>query len=69
MMERNKDWQFDVECNECGDVIYSRYSGELRSCSCGAVIIDQTPHYQRFIGDPKNFKFTMENKNNNDSTE
>lgn len=35
----------------CQDVIYSKYSGQYVSCKCCKVSIDQTPHYQRVIGD------------------
>lgn len=51
-----EDWQADVECNKCGDVIYSKYDGEFTTCKCGAISVDQTPYYTRYIGDPENFK-------------
>lgn len=62
MSETLKPWQHKVECVQCGDVIWSRYSGEFRTCKCGAIAIDSTPHYTRYIGNPGDFK-----RNNNDS--
>lgn len=35
----------------CEDVIYSRHSGQFVPCKCGKVAVDQTPHYQRVIGE------------------
>lgn len=34
----------------CNDVLYSRFPGEFRHCHCKKVAVDQTEHYQRFIG-------------------
>ncbi len=56
-------WQVDVECALCHDVIYSRYDGEYRKCKCGAIAVDQTPFYARYIGDRTNFIF-YRNKTN-----
>jgi hypothetical protein len=53
--EALKDWQVPYECALCATVIFSRYVGEFRSCECGAISVDQTPHYSRCIGDPKCF--------------
>ena len=36
-------------CIQCGEVIFSRYSGEFVSCSCGNYV-DQTMHYIRIGG-------------------
>jgi len=49
-------WNPDVECNKCGDKIHSKYSGEFVTCKCGAISVDQTRYYSRYIGDPKDFK-------------
>lgn len=44
-----------VKCKLCGDVIFSRYEREFVSCRCGAIAVDQTKYYSRYIGDPENF--------------
>lgn len=51
-----EEWQQDVECNRCGDVLYSECRGWFTSCKCGAISIDQTPYYTRYIGNPEDFK-------------
>lgn len=40
----------------CQDVIYSQYSGQFVRCKCGKVAVDQTPHYQRVIGEINNLE-------------
>lgn len=50
MTDERQTWQFDCECPQCHDVIYSRYDGEFRTCKCGAMAIDQTPYYWRAVG-------------------
>lgn len=50
-----KPWQSPSKCKLCSDVIYSRSEGEYRSCKCGAIAVDQTPYYTRYIGEPANF--------------
>lgn len=45
-----QEWQIDRECPHCHDIIYSRYDGEYRTCKCGALAVDQTPYYERWIG-------------------
>lgn len=51
-----KEWQIKWRCRACLDVIYSRSSGEFRSCKCGSIYIDQTPYYSRHGGEPSNFE-------------
>lgn len=46
----------EYECAKCGDKIHSRYSGEFVTCKCGAISVDSTPYYTRFIGNPQDFK-------------
>ena len=53
-----------VFCAKCNVGIFSAYPGQYVSCPCGAISVDQTEHYSRYIGDPENFK---EKPNNNDS--
>ena len=49
-----------VQCKKCNDVIFSKYYGQFVTCKCGAISVDQTPHYSRHIGEPENF--IIENK-------
>jgi hypothetical protein len=51
-----KPWQLRTRCRRCQDVIYSRYSGEFRSCRCGAIFVDQTTHYARMGGEAEDFE-------------
>lgn len=50
-----KAWQQLVTCAKCNDVIYSKYSGAFTTCKCGAISVDQTPHYSRWIGNREDF--------------
>ncbi|MGA0610054.1 DUF7695 domain-containing protein [Caldimonas sp. KR1-144] len=52
---QHASWQRPVRCTQCDDVIWSRYRGEFRSCKCGAISVDQTPHYSRYVGNPADF--------------
>jgi len=45
-----------TECNKCGDSIQSKYEGQFVTCKCGAISVDQTRHYSRFIGNMDDFK-------------
>ena len=56
MSETLKPWQHKVECNKCGDIIWSRYGGEFRTCKCGAISVDSTPYYTRYIGNREDIK-------------
>lgn len=49
-------WQKPVRCKKCKDEIYSRWDGEFVRCKCGAIAVDQTPYYARWIGDKDNFE-------------
>lgn len=46
-----------VKCKLCNTEIFSWYEGEFHTCRCGAISIDETEYYCRFIGDPQNFIF------------
>lgn len=50
-----EDWQKKSQCRLCKGIIFSRYSGEFVSCKCGAISVDQTPYYGRYIGNPEDF--------------
>ena len=65
MVAERKEWQYDVSCRKCGDTIHSSYSGEYVICRCGAIAVDQTPHYQRFNGEPKDFIMPKEKEDHN----
>lgn len=63
-------WQHDVQCAKCNDIIWSRYDGEFRSCKCGAIAVDQTPYYARYIGDQQDIiiKKDGQDRTNNSTT-
>ena len=50
-----KSWQQKVECAHCHSIIWSKYAGEFVWCDCGAIAVDQTPHYSRWIGNSTDF--------------
>ncbi len=52
-IEDRKFQPLKVQCGTCKDIFWSRYSGEYRTCKCGASAIDTTSWYSRFIGNPK----------------
>jgi hypothetical protein len=63
---REEEPKFDplhVECNLCHDVIFSKYQGQFTTCKCGAISVDQTAYYSRYIGDYKNFIFKESDDN------
>ena len=45
----------EVGCAKCGDKIHSRTEGEFRTCKCGAISVDQTRYYTRYIGNQEDF--------------
>lgn len=53
------------KCKKCGDVIYSRRPGEFVSCSCGAISVDQTHYYSRYIGNREDFESVDDNNSIN----
>jgi len=42
-----------VRCKKCGDVIFSKRSGQFVSCACHSCFIDETEHYCRYGGNPE----------------
>jgi len=44
-----------VECNKCGDVVYSRARHDFRSCSCGHVSVDGGFDYFKVVGNEHDF--------------
>lgn len=50
-----EDWQMPVQCAKCKDIIWSKTSGEFTSCKCGAISVDQTEYYARYIGNRADF--------------
>lgn len=55
MKVKLEKWQQPVMCRKCCTMIWSDRSGEFVSCECGAIYVDQTPHYARYGGDPGDF--------------
>lgn len=54
-MSELQPWQHKTKCRRCEDIIWSRYSGEFVSCKCGAISVDQTKYYGRYLGNPDDF--------------
>ena len=54
-MKNVDTWQQKVRCGQCNDVIYSKQEGQYTVCSCGAIAVDQTKYYSRYIGDVNDF--------------
>jgi len=44
-----------MQCAKCLDVIKSDYPGQYKTCKCGAIAVDQTKHYSRYLGNPEDF--------------
>lgn len=44
-----------VQCRKCKDIIWSKHEGWFTTCKCGAISVDQTRHYSRYIGNPEDF--------------
>ena len=42
-------------CRKCNVGIYSTVEGQFSTCKCGAISVDQTKHYERYIGNPEDF--------------
>lgn len=61
-----QEWQHQIRCRKCKDIIYSKFSGQFVQCSCGAIAVDQTPYYSRWIGDAGNFEEVENDKTDND---
>lgn len=55
-----------VRCVQCGDLIRSSYPGEFVSCKCGAISVDQTVYYSRYIGHMEDFEFPEEEEVKNE---
>lgn len=54
-----------IACPECGDEIYSHFSGHFNTCSCDKCFVDETEYYSRnsvfgIVGvmDERNFIWT-----------
>lgn len=47
-----------VQCNICGDVVYSRTKHDYRSCSCGHVAVDGGFDYFKVVGNEDDFEIT-----------
>lgn len=61
-----------VRCKSCEDVVFSRYPGEWRACSCFSnesggtgCYVDETRQYARIGGDPNNYEVLSERPDDN----
>lgn len=43
-----------IQCQSCGDVIWSRHAHDFRRCSCEAIFIDGGREYLRCGGNAEN---------------
>lgn len=48
--------QNEVQCLKCGDRIYSAYTHDFVTCSCGAIAIDGGMTYLKRSGESRNYK-------------
>lgn len=55
-----------IKCLKCEDIIEGDRKGTFITCKCGACYIDETPHYVRVGGDPKQIEVLEEDKTKND---
>jgi len=44
-----------LRCNNCADIISSRYPGEYVTCKCGCISVDQTEYYMRISGNEEDY--------------
>lgn len=44
-----------VQCRKCKDIIWSKQEGWFTTCKCGAISVDQTRYYSRYIGNAEDF--------------
>lgn len=47
-----------VQCNKCGDVIYSRSEEDFRSCSCGHVSVQGGFDHFKVVGEDHDYEIT-----------
>ena len=45
--------QNELECKNCGDIIYSAYRHDFKYCKCGSVAVDGGMSYIRRVGNVK----------------
>jgi ribosomal protein L32 len=48
-----------AKCKRCGDIIESKHSHDFVSCKCKAIALDGGTDYQRIIGNPEDFDFSL----------
>jgi hypothetical protein len=44
------------QCTDCEDIIFSSRPGEFVTCKCGAISVDETLYYTRWIGQINKFR-------------
>lgn len=54
-----------IKCKKCGDIIESKSTNDLKSCSCGAAAVDGGTEYLKRIGNENNYIELSINKDNN----
>ena len=45
-----------IKCKNCGDVIESKSTNDLKRCSCGAVAVDGGKEYLKRLGNEKDYE-------------
>lgn len=55
MSQTKRAWNTPVTCRKCNTTISSSFPGEFVMCKCGAIMVDQTLHYERRMGNPHDF--------------
>lgn len=40
-----------IKCDQCWDILFSKYSWEFRQCKCEKTFVDETPYYTRIWWD------------------
>lgn len=45
--------QNEAQCAKCGDIIWSAYHHDFKSCKCGAISVDGGMDYIRRVGNPE----------------
>lgn len=51
-----------LQCNKCKDIIEGDNKGTYITCKCGAIAIDETPYYTRYIGNAEDIYLVDEEK-------
>ena len=52
----NQIIQNEAECKKCNDIIWSAYTHDFKSCSCGAIAVDGGMSYIKRSGNPEDIE-------------